>query len=95
LVIYEYDFGDGWQHELLLEQVVAPDAQTNYPVCLDGKRKCPPEDVGGVSGYAEFLRAIQSPRHPEHDEWLTWAGGYFEPEEFDLSAVNKALARVR
>lgn len=93
--IYEYDFGDGWNHELVLEQVVAPMADTPYPMCLAGQRACPPEDVGGVGGYAEFLKAIRSPRHPEHAEMLTWAGGQFDPDAFDLDEVNRRLARLR
>ncbi len=72
--IYEYDFGDSWEHALIVEQVLMPDHNVAYPRCIDRKRACPPEDVGGVTGYAEFLTAIHNPRHPEHDEWLHWAG---------------------
>lgn len=93
--IYEYDFGDGWQHELVLEQVVASDPDTRYPICLAGQRACPPEDVGGIGGYAEFLDAIRSPRHPEHAAMLAWAGRQFDPDAFDVDAVNRRLARLR
>lgn len=94
-IVYEYDFGDSWEHELLLEKIVPPDPATRYPICLAGKRACPPEDVGGVWGYAEFLETITSPDHPEHEEMLDWVGGEFDPEEFDLQAVNSQLARIR
>jgi hypothetical protein len=93
--IYEYDFGDSWQHLILVERYAASRDMTPYPVCIDGARACPPEDVGGVSGYAEFLEAIADPRHEDHDQFLEWAGGSFDPEYFDLDAVNTALARLR
>ncbi len=93
--LYEYDFGDSWEHELLLEQIIAPDPATRYPMCLAGKRACPPEDCGGVWGYAELLEAIHDPDHPEHETMLEWIGGSFDPEAFDLQAVNRLLTRIR
>ena len=78
--VYEYDFGDSWEHALVVEQILPPDPGVSYPRCIDGKRACPPEDVGGVIGYAEFLAAIHNPRHPDHAEWLQWVGGPFDPE---------------
>ncbi len=92
---YEYDFGDNWQHELLVEKILPPEAGVDYPRCIKGKRACPPEDVGGVWGYDDFLDAIKDPDHPEHDDMLEWVGGEFEPEEFDLDAVNEALQHIR
>jgi hypothetical protein len=68
-----------------------PEAGAMYPQCIKGKRASPPEDVGGVWGYAEFLEIMADPAHPEHEERLEWAGGEFDPEEFDLAAVNEAL----
>jgi hypothetical protein len=65
------------------------------PRCLGGKRACPPDDVGGVSGYSEFLAAIRNRRHPEHDEWLQWAGGKFNPEMFDLQKANELLQLLK
>ena len=62
--LYEYDFGDGWEHELLVEKILPPEPGVDYPRCLKGKRACPPEDVGGVWGYANFLEAISDPGHP-------------------------------
>lgn len=88
---YEYDFGDGWEHTLLVEKILPAEEGVRYPRCVSGKRACPPEDVGGVWGYEVFLHAIRDPRHPEHDEYLEWIGGKFDPQAFDLEAVNAAL----
>jgi len=93
--MYEYDFGDSWEHDILVEKILPPDPKMKSPVCLAGKRACPHEDVGGVWGYAEFLQAIKDPQHPEHDEYLEWVGDEFDPEAFDLEAVNKALKRLK
>jgi hypothetical protein len=94
-MIYEYDFGDGWEHEILLERVLAPEPGVRYPRCLDAARACPPEDCGGTGGYENFLAAIRDPNHEEHEEYLEWIGGEFDPEQFDLADVNAALRRVR
>jgi pRiA4b ORF-3-like protein len=94
-MIYEYDFGDGWEHELLLERVLAPEPGVRYPRCTDGARACPPEDCGGTGGYENFLAAIRDPNHEEHEEYLEWIGDEFDPEQFDVADVNAALRRVR
>lgn len=88
---YEYDFGDGWEHALLVEKLLPADATVRYPRCTAGKRACPPEDCGGIWGYAALLEAIADPQHPEHDDKLAWVGGAFEAEQFDVAAVNAAL----
>jgi len=88
--IYEYDFGDSWHHELLVEKILLPE-ETQYPVCLAGERACPPEDVGGIWGYEEFLDALGDPDHPQHEDYIEWIGGEFAPEAFDLEQVNAAL----
>ncbi|HEC34489.1 MAG TPA: plasmid pRiA4b ORF-3 family protein, partial [Chloroflexi bacterium] len=88
---YEYDFGDGWLHGLLVEKVLEPEPGQHYPVCIKGKRACPPEDVGGIWGYASFLEAIQNPDHPEHEDYMEWIGQEFDPEAFDLDEINAAL----
>lgn len=93
--IYEYDFGDGWEHEILIEKVLAPEAGVRYPICLAGKRACPPEDCGGIPGYGRFLEAIRNPEHEEHDELLQWAGGSFDPEAFDIDGINHALKSIK
>jgi hypothetical protein len=92
---YEYDFGDGWRHTLRLEKILPPDPKTFLPVCLMGKRACPPEDVGGVWGYAHFLEALSDPTHDEHEEYLTWAGVQFDPEAFDLERINRRLRHLK
>ncbi len=92
--VYEYDFGDSWEHAIVVEKVLAPEPGVRYPLCLAGKRACPPEDVGGTWGYAEFLEAIGDPEHPEHEDMLTWIGGEFDPLAFDVEAVNQELKNV-
>jgi hypothetical protein len=91
---YTYDFGDNWQHEVLVEKLVPAEAGQAYPACIDGKRACPPEDVGGPWGYMEFVEAIKDPEHEQHEEFLEWRGE-FDPEAFDPDAVNKELKRLR
>jgi len=88
---YEYDFGDGWEHTLLVEKVLSLEPGKPVPICVTGKRACPPEDVGGLGGYYMFLEAIRDPDHPEHEDFLEWIGGEFDPEAFDLENVNRGL----
>jgi hypothetical protein len=92
---YEYDFGDSWLHQMLVEKILPPEPGQDYPVCIQGRRARPPEDVGGMWGYYHFLQAIQDPDHEEHDEYLEWVGGAFDPEAFNLVEVNQALAALR
>ncbi len=97
-LVYEYDFGDGWQLEIIIEDIKAASFSQEgigHVVCLDGQCAGPPEDVGGIGGYEEFVKAIGNSRHPEHSSWLEWVGGSFDPEKFDLEAVNRALQRIR
>ncbi len=89
---YEYDFGDSWKHDVVVEEIKDSDAQ-GPPVCLAGANACPPEDCGGVSGYAKFLDAVGDPEHEEHDSWLQWAGGAFDPTAFNAQKVNRILKR--
>ena len=88
---YEYDFGDGWLHQVLVEKILPPEPGQDYPLCIKGRRACPPEDVGGIWGYYYFLEAIGDPEHEEHDEYLEWAGDEFDPAAFDLEEANDAL----
>jgi hypothetical protein len=88
---YEYDFGDSWHHRLTVREVADPRPEWPYPLCIGGARAAPPEDVGGVPGYFEFLSAIADPTHEEHDRMLEWVGGAFDPEGFDLNAINRYL----
>lgn len=91
--VYEYDFGDGWEHEVLLEGCPGAEQGRKYPICLEGARACPPEDVGGVWGYADFLEAIGNKKHERHRELLDWVGGRFDPEEFDAATATKAMKK--
>jgi hypothetical protein len=93
-LVYIYDFGDDWRHDLLLEKILPAEAGTVHAVCLAGERHCPPENVGGVPGYAELLEAIFDPNHKEHDQYVRWAGARFRPEKFDVKAVNEALSKM-
>jgi hypothetical protein len=87
-----YDFGDNWRHDVQLEKVVP--AGVDVLVCLAGRRRCPPEDVGGPPGYADFLAAYGDPAHPEHDEMRQWAGAGFDPDQFDAAEVTAELAAL-
>ena len=93
--IYEYDFGDSWEHELLVEKILPPEKGAHYPRCIKAKRACPPEDVGGMWGYDDFLEAIQDPDHPDHEDMLEWVGGEFDPEAVDLDEINETLRYFR
>jgi len=90
-LLYEYDFGDGWQHELLLEEVLLGD-ETFQQACVAGKRRCPPEDCGGPQGFAELLQALRDANHPSHDEACEWLGD-FVPESFSADEINRRLRR--
>ena len=94
-MVYQYDFGDNWEHDVVLEEIFASKSAAESPICLDGARRCPPEDVGGVSGYEEFLEAIFDPSHEDYQQMLEWAAGRFQPEDFDLQSVNAMLAASR
>ena len=90
---YEYDFGDGWEHEVLFEGSPPVDPKAKYPLCLEGERACPPEDVGGVGGYADFLEAIRDKNHEEREAMFEWASGWFDPEEFDPAMATKSMKK--
>ena len=92
--VYEYDFGDSWEHVILVEKILQLETGVNYPICLGGKRACPPEDCGGIWGYGDLLEAIQDPTHPEHKDMLEWLGGSFNPEGFDVDIVNQRLKTI-
>jgi hypothetical protein len=92
---YLYNLGENWAHTVEIESGFQPDKSVEFPVCLDGRGSCPPEDVGGLEDYCEFLEAINDPDHERHRELLDWCGGWFDPEGFDLEWVNRALSRMR
>lgn len=93
--LYEYDFGDDWLHDILVEKLMNPEPGKQYPICCAGKRACPPEDCGGPWGYYNLLEAVGDPSHPEHEELLEWVGGEYDPEAFDLNEVNEELKPFR
>ena len=90
---YIYDLGDSWEHEIVVEKILPLEKGTPYPVCLTGKRACPPEDCGGALGYAELLEILKDPSHPEHEETIEWLPGDFDSEKFDIESVNRRLGR--
>ena len=92
-LIYEYDFGDSWTHDLVLEEIV--DAPIHAARVTAGAGACPPEDVGGIGGYDRFLDILRHPSHPEHADMTAWIGGSFDPRAFDLDDTNARLARVK
>ena len=85
---YDYDFGDGWEHVVTLEDNLEKEKGAVYPRCIAGERACPPEDVGGVPGYERFATAVKYQNAVDHDELLQWVGGWFDPDWFDLSLVR-------
>lgn len=91
---YLYDFGDSWEHEVLVEKVLTAEADVQYPVCIKAKRACPPEDCGGTGGYYEFVEAVEDVEHPEHEEMLEWVGGYFDPEDAEFDEINPCLKMI-
>jgi len=93
--LYEYDFGDSWEHDILVEKILPPEAGAAQATCVAGKRARPPEDFGGTWGYMNFLKVIANPNHEEHDSFLEWVGGEFDPEKFDLELINRKLKKVK
>jgi hypothetical protein len=92
---YEYDFGDSWEHTVVLEKILPPvDGQT-YPSCIGGERACPPEDCGGIWGYYQLLETLADPANPEHEEMMEWTGGPLDPEAFNLEAANRRVNGCR
>lgn len=90
-IVYEYDFGDGWEHEIVLEEVLNKENPQIYPLCIDGKNACPPEDCGGIGGYQNLLTILSNPAHQEYDEWIEWLGGEFDPKVINIEKVNEML----
>jgi hypothetical protein len=93
--VYEYDFGDSWTHQIIVEKIIPKVEGKYYPVCVAGKRACPPEDCGGVWGYMNFLEAISDPKHPEHESMTEWIGARFDPEALNLDSINQGLREVK
>jgi len=89
---YTYDFGDSWEHGIVLEKRLPADPDTAYPVCTGGQLACPPEDCGGIPGFYGLLDTIGDPSHDRHEESLDWLGDDFDPKAFSVDDVNRRLA---
>lgn len=95
-ILYEYDFGDSWVHEIVVERVLpASERDLPTPVVISGRRSCPPEDCGGVPGYYQLLEALGDPDHPDHETFREWCGEGFDPDRFDVARANTRLRRLR
>jgi len=92
--IYEYDFGDGWEHVIKTVKIGPPMENIDYPVCLKGKFACPPEDCGGIWGYYEMLEILEDPKNERYEEFLDWLDGDFDPEHFDIEQINSDLVDI-
>jgi Plasmid pRiA4b ORF-3-like protein len=90
-----YDYGDYWEHSVLVEKILPKEPDVKYPICLDGKRACPPEDCGGPPGFREFVEAVCNPYHEDHQAMIRWVGYKYDPNEFNIALVNKRMARIR
>jgi Plasmid pRiA4b ORF-3-like protein len=98
-LVYTYDFGDDWEHEIVVEELLDADPKVHYPVLVAGKGACPPEDCGGPWGYAELKEILADPTHDRHQEVLDWlgldAGSAFDPGAFDADEIEEELALSR
>jgi hypothetical protein len=92
---YTYDFGDSWEHNIVLEKILPPDPFAEYPMCSGGKFACPPEDCGGIPGYYHFLEVFSDSDHEEHEEMREWIGGDYDPQDFSVEYVNHVLTPFR
>jgi len=92
-IIYEYDFGDGWEH--IVELLEISEKKIKFPKCLDGGNACPPEDCGGVPGYENLLEVISDPENEEYEDMIEWLGGEFEPSHFNVDEANKRVKKYR
>jgi len=93
--VYTYDFGDSWEHQVVVEKRLAPEPGGGYPACLAGERNGPPEDCGGIYGFYNLLEAIRDPKHERHKELLEWLGNDFDPEAFSVEEVNRRFAPLQ
>jgi hypothetical protein len=94
-MVYMYDFGDGWEHRIVLEKRLSADPTMAYPVCTGGELACPPEDCGGIGGFYDLLDALRDPTHEQHDEMNDWVGEDYDPDAFSVDAVNGMLTPSR
>lgn len=92
---YEYDFGDGWLHEIVLQKILPAEERTRYPLCIEGKHAGPPEDCGGPPGYCDLLDALNDPSHEGYEDAREWLGEGYDPECFDIEEINARLRRIK
>ncbi|MGO8700486.1 MAG: plasmid pRiA4b ORF-3 family protein [Limisphaerales bacterium] len=96
VLYYEYDFGDTWQHAIVVEKILPPEPDgATTAVCLAGKRACPPDDCGGPGGYQDLVKILRNPRHEEHNSMKEWLGRPFDPEAFDATRTNAYLRMLK
>lgn len=101
VALYEYDFGGGWEHDVVLEDVLPGEPKQKYPRCIAGERACPPEDCGGIPGYQHLVEVLRQPKHPEHTTFVAWLKGHaknyhpFDPERFSAHAVRFSNPKAR
>ncbi|MDQ1276389.1 MAG: hypothetical protein QG610_1967 [Euryarchaeota archaeon] len=86
--LYVYDFGDNWRHTIEFEGIYDKTPGNKYPCCIDGARKCPPEDVGSIHGYEMLIKAMKNKRHPQFKEYLAWLGERYDPNDFNSGKVK-------
>ena len=95
-IIYTYDFGDSWEHEIELQKVIEPDASMILPLCIKGKYACPPEDCGSIPGYYNLIEIMKKPKHREYKEYVDWLGGEpYDMTAFDINFVNEELQHLK
>ncbi|CAN5439054.1 hypothetical protein BH11BAC1_BH11BAC1_23940 [soil metagenome] len=94
IFVYQYDFGDNWEHSIHVDKIELKDDNKKYPFCIDGQQKCPPEDCGGIRRYYEMLEILASKNHPEKKELKEWLGARFDPNHFDKDKVNRQLKKI-
>jgi hypothetical protein len=93
--VYTYDFGDNWEHQIVVEKRLAPEPGCAYPACLAGERHGPPEDCGGIPGFYNLLEAISDSKHEQREELLDWVGDDFDPEAFSVEEINRRFAPLQ
>lgn len=91
---YVYDFGDYWEHSVQVVKEVK-DERLLHPICIEGERTCPPEDVGGIHGFEEFKKIMEDKNHPERESYIEWCGSVFEPDKVELDEINKELVNLK
>jgi hypothetical protein len=94
-ITYTYDFGDSWEHGIMLEKHLPADPGSTYPVCIGGERACPPEDCGGIPGFYDLLDALADPANERHEELLDWLEDDYDPDAFSIDDVNRMLTPLR